>query len=150
MKDMLEQIYDELNAQVIRMLEHARKQSERIAELERENSSLAYELNVALSGSSVAIPSSKSIVSTFDKDSEYMAQQWADTVKQCNKEVPDSHKIVPIRPNWNMLDALYGKGWIEKSPEEQVGMVQAYRNMLDAAALNLPAAPIQQEGASNG
>lgn len=54
MKDMVEQIYDELNAQVIRMLEHARKQAERIAELERENSSLAYELNVALSGGTIS------------------------------------------------------------------------------------------------
>ena len=56
MKDMLEQIYDELNAQVIRMMEHGRKQAERIAELERENSSLAYELNVALSGGTIAKP----------------------------------------------------------------------------------------------
>lgn len=56
MRDIVEQIYDELNAQVIRMLENSRKQAERIAELERENSSLAYELNVALSGGSLAIP----------------------------------------------------------------------------------------------
>lgn len=36
MKDLTEQIYDELNAQVIRMLEHARKQADRIAELESQ------------------------------------------------------------------------------------------------------------------
>lgn len=56
MRDIVEQIYDELNAQVIRMLEHARKQAERIAELERENSSLAYELNVALSSGIISCP----------------------------------------------------------------------------------------------
>lgn len=54
MRDIVEQIYDELNAQVIRMLEHGRKQAERISELEQENLNLRYELNAALSGGTVS------------------------------------------------------------------------------------------------
>lgn len=45
---------------------------------------------------------------------------------------------VPPRPNAAMLDALYGKDWISKSPAEQIGMIQAYRNMLEVAGWNLP------------
>lgn len=36
MKDLTEQIYDELNAQVVRMLEHSLAQASRIADLERQ------------------------------------------------------------------------------------------------------------------
>lgn len=36
MKDLTEQIYDELNAQVVRMMDHSLNQASRIAELERQ------------------------------------------------------------------------------------------------------------------
>lgn len=62
------------------------------------------------------------------------------------RAVPEGWKSVPPRPNHNMLDALYGHAWMDKSPSEQIGLIQAYRNMLDAATLKLPpvAAPSPQ------
>lgn len=62
------------------------------------------------------------------------------------RAVQEGWKSVPPRPNHNMLDALYGHAWMDKSPSEQIGLIQAYRNMLDAATLKLPpvAAPSPQ------
>lgn len=49
MKDTVDQIYDELNAQVVRMLEHSLNQASRIAQLEHENARLDAALDEEIS-----------------------------------------------------------------------------------------------------
>lgn len=159
MKDMVEQIYDELNAQVIRMLEHARKQADRIAELERENSSLQYELNVALSSGTVSCPAAPAVATSEndERDNEIFELQkalafWMPQVNQYMSQemsqriAHDAYMLVIDGNLPNDFKTAQEIGWILPATgkvKERSGMVCG--NCMEPIAASMAATPEQEK-----